>query len=135
MNYFLAIYEPTTDLNFIEKNKLEEYEEDAKSGENKSEESKHYDEISKVIEHTTTKIITSKKKLIQDSFENPVRYKNSKTQINKNLGKSTNSIISREIEQMLEESKLMQEPEVRNVKDTGYRYKEKDSSSDNIFKD
>ena len=51
------------------------------------------------------------------------------------MGKSINSIVSREIEQMLEESKLMQEPEVLNLKDTKYKYKEKDSSSDNIFND
>ena len=116
-------------------NKLENNDEEAESGENKSEESKHYTEINKVIEQTKTKITTSKKKLFQDSFENPVRQKNSKTQINKNLGKSINSIVSREIEQLMEESKIKQEPEVRNLKDTIYKYKEEESSSDNIFND
>ena len=51
------------------------------------------------------------------------------------MGKSINSIVSREIEQLMEESNLMQEQEVLNLKDNGYWYKEKDSSSDNIFKD
>ena len=89
------------------------------------EEKQHqYSEINKVFEQTKTKIVTNHSKIVSNKKNNQ-DWSASKPQENKVHTKKISNIVSREIEYMLEESKLMNDPEVQVLKD----------SNDSLLKD